>query len=406
MIDNATRAGSYTRVVAARRDALFVFVWSRCAIWAGAVFALLTLVPGGDPSRIHRDDPTLIHDLGYLTDVWARWDSSWFIRIAQHGYGVSDAAPAFYPLYPGLLAVAGRLCLGHYVLGGIVVSLLTTLGSFLLLRQLAERLAGPETARRSVVLLAVFPMSLFLQAVYSESLFLLVALAAFVAAERRRFVQAGLFCGLALLTRPTGAAVLLGVMLLALRSPRSWRNVLETALALPVFAIFPLLLWAQTGRPFSFLHVEQFWHRRSATLGPVGGLWEALHAAWASVLQLTVGSNAHWYWVQTSPDRAAAINLESTAFFVVAVVLGVVAWRRFGAPYGAMSLAAVIAPLAAPTHAYPLLSMPRFTLAAFPIFIALALLCAKPRVEQAVVATSATLLGVAVVQWALWQFVS
>jgi hypothetical protein len=100
------------------------------------------------------------------------------------------------------------------------------------------------------------------------------------------------------------------------------------------------------------------------------------------------------------------LNLESTAFFCVALVLSVLAWRRLGAAYGVMALVCVIAPTAAPTHAYPLLSMPRFTLVAFPIFIALAAVCTSERAERAVVGVSSALLGVAVVQWALWQFVS
>src|SRR5581483_8050863 len=108
---------SYTPPVRTSREALWIVVWSRAAVWIGALFALLTFLPNGMPNAIHRDDPTLIHDLGWLTDIWARWDSVWFIRIAHHGYDVASGAPAFYPLYPGLVAVAGRICGGHYVLG-------------------------------------------------------------------------------------------------------------------------------------------------------------------------------------------------------------------------------------------------------------------------------------------------
>jgi len=392
--------------VAARRDALFVFVWSRAAIWVGALLALFTFLPNGDPRSIHRDDPTLIHDLGRFTDVWARWDSVWFIRIAQHGYDVAAGAPAFYPLYPALVAVAGRLCGGHYVLGGLIVSMAATAASFVLLARLAERLVGPEAASRSVLLLAVFPMSLFLQAVYSESVFLLAAIAAFLAAERGQFARAGVWAGASLLARPTGVAVLLGIAVLAWCSPQRLRAAGSTLLALPVFALFPLWLWHDTGHPFSFLHVEQLWHRRTATLGPLGGVWEAAHATWAGILQLSIGSNTHWYWVPVSPDRAATINIEAMLYFIVFVFLGVVAWRKLGAAYGVMALVAVIAPTAAPTHAYPLLSMPRFGLGAFPIFIALALLCRTARITHAVVGASAVLLGVATVQWALWQWVS
>lgn len=52
-------------------------------------------------------------------------------------------------------------------------------------------LSAGEGARRAVLYLAVFPMTLFLQAMYSESLYLLLAIAAFVLAKRGRFQHQG-----------------------------------------------------------------------------------------------------------------------------------------------------------------------------------------------------------------------
>ena len=118
-------------------------MWSRAAIWLAAVLAFLVLVPDGDPTSLRRDDPTLISDLGFATDVWARWDSYWFIEIARGGYDASEQAAAFYPLYPTLLAGLGRILLGHYVLAGIVLSLLASAAAFVLLHDLARRLAEP-----------------------------------------------------------------------------------------------------------------------------------------------------------------------------------------------------------------------------------------------------------------------
>ena len=71
--------------------------------------------------------------------------------------------------------------------------------------RLAEHLLGEAGARRAVLYLAVFPTSLYLGAVYSESLFLALALATFVLAERGRLGLAGVAVGLALLTRAQGA---------------------------------------------------------------------------------------------------------------------------------------------------------------------------------------------------------
>ena len=118
------------------------------------------------------------------------------------------------------MGVVGRIFGGHYVTAGIAVSLAAALGGFVLLYRLAESRLGAEGARRAVLYLALFPMTFFLQAVYSEALFLLFTVAAFLAAERGRFLGAGALTGLALLTRPAGFALLPALALLAWRSPR------------------------------------------------------------------------------------------------------------------------------------------------------------------------------------------
>jgi hypothetical protein len=84
----------------------------------------------------------------------------------------------------------------------------------------------------------------------------------------------------------------------------------------------------------------------------------------------------------------------------------VIAWRRFGAPYGLYATLSLLIPLSVPGERWPLNSMPRFGLALFPIFLALAVLGERPRVHIAIVGISAVLLGVACVQWALWQWVA
>src|SRR5437764_9534661 len=116
-----------------------IWLWSRLAIWAAALFSLFVFVPNRHPRAAIWDDPKLTHDLGAVTDVWARWDSVWFLRIAEHGYdAASGGASAFYPLYPATVGLLGRVLLGHYVLAGIVVSLAAALGAFFLLHRIAE----------------------------------------------------------------------------------------------------------------------------------------------------------------------------------------------------------------------------------------------------------------------------
>ncbi len=386
-----------------------IFVWSRLAIWGAAVFAFLTFEPNRQPAAGRWDVPALTHDLGWLTDVWARWDSVFFLRIAEHGYDAgSHADAAFYPLYPALVAVAGRLLGGHFVLGGILVSLAACLGAFCLLFRIAESHLGADGARRAVLYLAVFPMTLFLGAVYSESLFLFLALASFALASRGRFLGAGAAAGLALLTRVTGLALLPALLLIALRAPNRARALAELTVAPALGLLYPLFLWREVGDPLAFARDQGTWHRHLSPAGPFGGLWDGLRAGVAAVRQLASGSHAHSYWpvLGTDPMRAAAVNLETLAFTGLFLALTVVAWRRFGAPYGIFTALSLALPLSMPSDRWPLLSMPRFGLVAFPLFLALAALGGRPRMHTAIVSVSAVMLGVALSQWALWQWVA
>jgi hypothetical protein len=366
------------------RPPLELFVWSRAAIWLAALFAVAWFEPKPPPLQRYWDDP-LLHELGWGVDVWARWDSGWYLRIAEHGYASQSGAPAFYPLYPGLVGLLGRVLAGHYLLAGVLVSLAACLASFVLLYRLAEPRLGAAGARRAVLYLAVFPTTIFLQAVYAESLFLALALAAFLLAERGRFLAAAAVVGLACLTRPVGVALLPAIGLLAWRG-RSLRSLLVVP---AIFAVYPLGLWWQVGDPWAFAGSQDLWHRHASPAGPFGGIVDGITSVFTA-------------------DRPhdTAVNLEALLALVLFLALTVVVWRRLGAAYGLYAAASLAVPLSVPSSRFPLLSLPRFGIAIFPFFLALALLGEQERRHTAIVGLSALGLGVVIVQWVQWQWVS
>jgi hypothetical protein len=365
-----------------------IFLWSRAAIWLSAIFAYLWFEPKPPPLQRPWDRPEL-HDVGYGIDIWARWDTQWFVRIAEHGYDVAREAPAFFPLYPTLIAGLGRVFGGHYVVAGVVVSLAAAFVAFVLLYRVAEERLGADGARRALLYLAIFPMSLFLQAAYSESLFLALALGAFLLAERGRFGWAGVLTGLALLTRNAGVALLLALAVMAWPSRAALARLVLAPL---LFLVYPLVLWLWIDEPWAWLHAqERIWHRHVSPVGPLGGIWDAL---------------TKWHPSGTEVQHAAMVNLESWLFLVVFAGLTVVAWRRFGAPYGLFAALSLLLPLSVPSDRWPLLSLPRFGLVVFPFFLALAVLGERPRVHNAIVGVSAMLLGIVIVQWVLYQWVA
>ena len=92
---------------------------------------------------------------------------------------------------------------------------------------------------RTVIYLGLFPMSVFLGAVYTESLFLALCIGAFFLAERGHWTWASIAAGGTMLTRSIGVAVVVGLALLAWPNRR---NLLWLLLAPAIFVLFPVIL--------------------------------------------------------------------------------------------------------------------------------------------------------------------
>ena len=259
--------GRYRRPVrgalAASWPALRVFVWSRLALWAVAAATVLAFEDELNPNRDRWDSPRQ-HELGAAVDVWSRWDSEWYLRIAESGYDWPSSTPAFFPLYPLLVGGLGRVLGGHFLLAGLVVSLAAGAVAFALLYRLVRRRFRPDDALRSVIYLAIFPTSLFLGAVYAESLFLALAIGTFVLVEERRVGWASVTAGLALLTRPYGIALLPALAVFAWRSDRRRRDLALLGVPVALFLAFPLALELSA-------RARARVRRRAACLGAVTG---------------------------------------------------------------------------------------------------------------------------------------
>ena len=377
MLPSRLRYGRAVRgAVAASWPALRTFVWSRLALWALAAATVLAFEDELNPNRGRWDSPRL-HELGAGIDVWARWDSDWYLRIAESGYDWPSSTPAFFPLYPLLVGGVGRVLGGHFLLAGLVVSLAACAVAFALLHALVVRRLGGGDASRSVLYLAVFPTSLFLGAVYAESLFLALAVGTFVLCERGRPGWASVVTGLALLTRAQGVALLPALGLFAWRSGR--RRVWLLAVPVAMFAVYPLILEAWVGHGLGFVDAQRIWERSLAPLGPLGGLAQA------------VGEG----------------DVVGPLLAVAMLALAVLAWRTLGAAYGLYALGALALPMALPSERLGgLYSFPRFALVAFPCLVALAVLGRDRRVHLTVAAVLATALAVNMVRWALWYWVA
>jgi hypothetical protein len=391
---------------AALRSAAFAFAWSRALVIVAAALAVaIAGIHAGNERSF--DSPELTHPLGGALAPLARWDSVWYLDIAGDGYG--GPRTAFFPLYPALLrgfAVVDSPA--ALLISAYLVSLAALFGALWLMHRLVELELGSESvARSSVLMLALFPGALWLGVPYSESLFLLLSVAAFWFARTDRWALAGGAAALASATRSAGIVLLVPLLILWWRSaPRRPRNLGWIALAPLGLAAYSVYLAVELGDGFAYLNLQDVWFRSFA--GPFGGVVDGAVAAWDGLRQLVSGQSAHVYFTAAGGDPIVVAwhNIELFLFLVLAVVACVGVLRRLPFAYGAYVVAALALPLSFPVGPQPLMSLPRFLAVLFPLFMWLALVCRTRRRQAVGVALLALGLAVFTARYATWHWVA
>lgn len=308
---------------------------------------------------------------GWLA-VWNQWDAPHYLDLARDGYvasGVGARWIVFYPLYPWLVRAAAFV-LRDYLLAAFFVSAVASVAAALLLYRLARLDETEETARASVIFLLTFPTAYFLHIGYTESLFLALTLGAFLAARGGRWWVAGLLGALAGMTRVNGLLLAPALACEALgeyrRGPRRWRWRWLWALSSAAgFGVYLLINYRLFGEPLAFLDAQHdYWYKHLTWpwLG-VRETWaalavrppaEALMVGWQELLFVLVGLGcAVWCWARQRPSYAVWVTLN---------------WLLW-------------------TSTSFVLSVPRYTLALFPLYLLFARADARSRTAGALILT-------------------
>lgn len=377
---------------------------TRVLIWAATLGALaifganLVLSGALDPRETVQPFGSAVANSAFAPA--ARYDSVWYLTIAHFGY-YSRISAAFFPLYPLLLHLGGTV-FGSTMVVGVLISGGAMVGAVFVLFLLARMDMGESAARTSVVLLLCFPTSIFLSAVYTESLFLLLTVGAVYAARRERWWVAGLLGALSSATRSTGVLLAPALAVMFLYGPRqggvptqagllraafpgaagSWSLRGAAAWWRPRFRLEPSVLWLglvpagmaaffaylqiRHGAAFAPLEAEQAWGRYFA--GPFGAIYHALRDLPGALSRVLAG-HQHPYG-PGDPLGWEAYQLVDLPFLGFALTGLWLCWRRLPFAYFIYALLMIAESLSYPTHVEPLESFSRYVLVAFPVFLA------------------------------------
>ena len=304
--------------------------------------------------------------LQLFMNQFSQWDGPHYMYIAQNGY-TNQGDPAnfivFFPLYPFLVRLI-TFDFASINLSGLIISNTSSIIAVIYLFKIAKLDYSDSVAKKAVLFLSVFPTAYFLSAVFTEGLFLALVIASLYYARNAKWAFAGVLSLLASLTRIAGL-LLLPVLIVEYLHQKEWKikatNLKLIWISLPAsgFLAYLLINYQVTGNFFSFVEIERtHWYQ---TLNPLDGLLGAVGWSTNGAFpdSLTIGS----------------AQVIFAAFGLTMVIAGFIAAYklRLRPSYAVYML--LIWMLAVSTSFW--ISIPRYVLGMFPMFMLLALLSRK-----------------------------
>lgn len=378
------------------RPSLLYGLW----IWLGGLIACtLVTAMAWLPFENIRDAP---HNLSETIQNWHRWDTTWYVIIAESGYRYDPRATVFFPLYPLLVRAADKVVPGDAYLAALVVSILTCYVALVVVHRLVTSLLGAELARRTTFYLIAFPTGFFLLAAYNESLFLALAAGSLYAMRRQSWWLAGLLAGLTSATRLAG--VLLAVVFcyeylrqrgFSIRAVRP--NLLWIGLTPAGVLAYAAYCWWAFHDPLYFQKQQAAWFRDGFSL------------PWTPMIQ-ALQQIAHDPLLLSPTAIRNVINVAVALGVLYMLGLAVASVWELGADCGYLVLFAgmdILLPMLSPIHSdYPLSSLWRYALECVPVFMVLAKMGQRPIVDRLFLMAALPVQGVMILTFVQNQFVA
>lgn len=214
-------------------------------------------------------------NIKWVGDIVFQWmDTIFYSEIAQNGYGLEGISFAFAPLFPLLIRIFSPIFLGNYNLTALIIANISFIASIPLLYKFLLKFISKKASMYSILALLVYPTSHYNSIGYTEGLFIFLALVSMTEYQNKNYLTAALFCGLSILTRITGVAILAGYgidMLIRFikhknYSIKSIGQLLKLGLSflavtIAIYGLWLLFMYMKTGNALYFLEAQKNWGR-------------------------------------------------------------------------------------------------------------------------------------------------
>ena len=182
---------------------------------------------------------------------------------------------------------------------------LAFVAALVLLVRLGERVVGRERAILGAALLAMFPFSTVFSMAYTESLFLLFMVGAFLAAERDRRALAGILLALSALTRLQGAVLIVPLFIILFARDGRRLRASQLWLLLGPLAALAFIGWvgAFAGSGSAYGAAQAAWGRNGVGAPGTGGSLADDLFSLTNAIQFATLLGAVFLLVYLRPDR-------------------------------------------------------------------------------------------------------
>lgn len=304
-----------------------------------------------------------------LLDGWVQFDGPEYLSIAADGYQRRQLV--WFPVYPLLVRLADGV-LGEPVVAAVLVSAAAGAASVVLFWYwTVQQGFSTSTQVWAVAVLMLYPYGWFLYGVvYSDAVFLAAGLGAFLLTERRHYWWAAAAGAVAAASRPSGLAVVAGLLVLALEregvirvpgASAGWANALRLPVVVdrsrwrgrslvPALSVGGLLAvmafqWRWWGSPIAFVTEQSNYHDTGMSSLLKQQYFEA--------------------WSQGFDGRHLATTTAQAVLLVVVIGSVPAVGRRFGWGYAVFVLGLAMLPAMSVST---FMGSGRYLLPAFPVF--------------------------------------
>ncbi len=300
---------------------------------------------------------------------WMRWDAIWYERIVSQGYSATNGTTQFHPLFAWLATPLARIGISPS-LSILIISSVSGIALFYFFFKFAKNNSSPQDAIFATLLFTLAPPAFIIFAPYSEGLFLLWAVLCLISARNKSWWMAGIFGGLATLTRQQGLFLLI---------PIAW------------------LMWENANKDYRIL-ISNYKNIFSLALIPFGYLvWVIYRAIVLNDVKLDInhplefisslfvspggtkvvpiyGLTWPWLAIKMAAEKLyfhSDIDIWINVLFGIGfLILFAVAWKKLDWANRLYALAITLISFSlytGPVHPY--MGLPRHLLLAFPVFI-------------------------------------